>query len=197
MIGADNGENDAFILPKSNKLEPSCRGKETEAIFIHESDATRVNGFQYFRLYWLDRNDGFKVKFCYTGATLIDGPQLKSRYTNQSVVMSFFVRKFVNNTEGQNGVEMIIAKKRSAISFTSVIGFNSIYCHDYGCIGFEDGFGLGDNATFKDIYYYTQNVYIGNMPRDYTTLEGIKVYNPRFYGDSDKAKFRLPSELSR
>lgn len=197
QIRADNGEDDAFILPNSRQLELSCRGKMTDTIFIHESDATRVNGLQYFRLYWQDANDGGKAKFCYTGATLVDGPQLKSRYKNQSVVMSFYVRKFANNSEGTNGIEMIVAKKRSATSYASVTGFNSIYSTAPGAMGFEDGFGLTPNAGAhpRNIYYYTQKIFIGNMPRDFITLEGMKVYNPKFYGDARKAKFGLPSEM--
>ena len=196
-IRADNGEDDAFILPNSKWLEPSCRGKMTDMIFIHESDATRVNGLQYFRLYWRDKNDGGKAKFCYTGATLVDGPQLKSRFKNQSVVMSFYVRKFANNSEGINGIEMLVAKKRSATSYASVTGFNSIYSTAPGAMGFEDGFGLTPNsgANPRSIYYYTQRIYIGNMPRDFITLEGMKVYNPKLHGDNRKAKFGLPSEM--
>ena len=195
MIEALNSDQNGFKLPSSG-VASSCAGKETDKIFLYGYKNNDNKGAHKANVsvYWWDHdNPGKSPKWC---GTVGNSSANKMTVTVQHEDATFNLDIAIpagntfSNAKIEGQVRLVLGRgEQQYVNLTINTTAN----------GFEYGFGTKDgNAQSGDVRVagsmgpgYKD---VGTWEDNTLTVDGLKIYDPDEWGDSNKFKFGIPRD---
>lgn len=194
-----DGRDDSIKLPSAsgNIVTLGCGGKETSEIYIRAAARNVQTMGNNITIYWKDKNDGGKAKFCAITGGFKDENIVTVTLQSDDATFNFDI--VPANTFDQASipqVRFVIGRGEQ-----QYVNLSTNVSEETGSLGFEQGFSTrsgGGTAVaanvrvvgsmgpkFKDIGTWEENT---------LTVDGLKIYDPDDFGDSNKFKFAIPRD---